>query len=170
MTLVADPSADIPVRKSITVKTSVTRAFRVFTEGFDTWWPRSHHIGNSPMKRAIIEGFAGGRCYSEQMDGTECDWGKVLAWEPPYRLVFAWQVNPNWKYEPDLSKASEVEITFTPRDDGATSVELEHRYFYRHGEGFEKMREGIASPSGWGGMIQLYVARLEQVEAEDADE
>jgi len=156
-----DPSADFPVRKSITVKTNVTRAFRVFTEGFDSWWPKSHHIGSAPMKKGIIERFTGGRCYSEQIDGTACDWGTVLAWEPPYRLVFAWQITPTWQYEPDLAKASEVEITFTPQDDGSTRVELEHRYFHRHGEGFEKMRDGVGSPGGWGGLLQLYLVSAE---------
>jgi uncharacterized protein YndB with AHSA1/START domain len=164
MPITIDPSADVPVRKSITVKTSVTRAFKVFTEGMETWWPKSHHIGNSPMKRPVIESFRGGRCYSEQIDGTECDWGTVLAWEPPYRFVFAWQVSPTWQYEPDLSKASEVEVTFTPRDDGSTQVDLEHRHFSRHGEGFEKMRESIGSPGGWGGMLQLYLASAESDE------
>jgi uncharacterized protein YndB with AHSA1/START domain len=162
MTLTADPAADIPVRKSISVKCSVARAFNVFTEGFDSWWPKTHHIGNSPMTKGIIEGFVGGRCYSEQVDGTECDWGTVLAWEPPYRLVFAWQIDPDWKYEPDIAKASEVEVTFTPQDDGSTRVELEHRYFHRHGPGFEKMRDGVGSPNGWGAMLGLYAASADK--------
>jgi uncharacterized protein YndB with AHSA1/START domain len=161
MSSMPDPSADFPVRKSITVKTNVNRAFTVFTAGFHTWWPKSHHIGNAPMKKGIIQGFKGGRCYSEQIDGTECDWGTVLAWEPPYRLVFSWQITVNWTYEPDLAKASEVEVTFTPQDDGSTLVELEHRYFDRHGEGFEKMREGVGSPNGWGAMMQLYLVSAE---------
>ncbi len=164
MPVTIDPAADIPVRKTITVKTSVTRAFKVFTEGFDTWWPRSHHIGSAPMKKAIIERSKGGRCYSEQIDGTECDWGTVLAWEPPYRLVFAWQITPNWQYEPDLAKASEVEVTFTPQDNGSTLVELEHRYFHRHGEGFEKMRDGVGAPGGWGSMLELYSGAAENDE------
>jgi uncharacterized protein YndB with AHSA1/START domain len=164
MSTTMDPAVDFPVRKSIVVKTSVTRAFKVFTEGIDSWWPKSHHIGASPMKKSIIESFAGGRCYAEQMDGTDCPWGTVLAWEPPYRFVFAWQVSPDWKYEPDLSKASEVEVLFTPQDDGSTRVELEHRYFYRHGTGYEKMRDGVGSPDGWGAMLQLYTAATESDE------
>jgi uncharacterized protein YndB with AHSA1/START domain len=167
MPVTIDPAADM-VRKSITVKCSAPRAFKVFTEGFDSWWPRTHHIGNAPMKKAVIESFTGGRCYSEQVDGTDCDWGTVLAWEPPYRLVFAWQINLDWQYEPDLSKASEVEVTFTPRDDGSTQVDLEHRHFSRHGEGYEKMRDGVASPGGWGAMLQLYLAAVEAVDADDA--
>jgi uncharacterized protein YndB with AHSA1/START domain len=162
MTMAADPSTDFPVRKSLTVKTSVAHAFNVFTDGFDSWWPRGHHIGSSPMKKGIIEGFAGGRCYSEQIDGSECDWGTVLVWEPPHRLVLAWQINPTWKYEPDIKKASEVEVTFTAQDDGGTRVELEHRYFHRHGEGFEKMREGVGAPGGWGTLLQIFATQAEQ--------
>ena len=83
-----------PVKKSITVKASVEHAFKVFTDGFDTWWPRSHHIGKQPMVKAVIETRAGGRCFGREADGTECDWGKVLAWEPPNRFVLAWQIDP----------------------------------------------------------------------------
>ena len=72
MTSVADTS----VKKSVTVNASVEHAFAVFTAEFDTWWPRSHHIGKSPMKQAIIETRAGGRCYTTQEDGAECDWGR----------------------------------------------------------------------------------------------
>src|SRR5262249_51164977 len=125
-TTTQDPVSDVPVRKSITVKASLERAFEVFTAGFDTWWPRSHHIGNAPMKRAIIEGFAGGRCYSEQTDGTECPWGQILVWDPPHRFVMAWQINLQWKYEPDLAKSREVEVRFTPEPGGLTRVDLEH--------------------------------------------
>jgi uncharacterized protein YndB with AHSA1/START domain len=151
MTMAADPSTDFPVRKSLTVKTSVAHAFKVFTAGFDTWWPRGHHIGSSPMKKGIIEGFA----------------GTVLVWEPPLRLVLAWQITPAWKFEPDIAKASEVEITFTPQDDGSTRVELEHRYFHRHGEGFEAMRAGVGSPNGWGALLQIFATQAEQPEAQE---
>jgi uncharacterized protein YndB with AHSA1/START domain len=106
-------ATEAAVRKSVTVKASVERAFQVFTEGWDTWWPRTHHIGKSPMKKAIIEGFPGGRCYAEQMDGTDCPWGEIVAWEPPRRLVIAWKISPQWQYQPDPAKASEVEVTFT---------------------------------------------------------
>src|SRR5271154_4357597 len=97
--------SELSVRKNVRVRASATRAFKVFTEGFDSWWPRTHHIGKSPMTRGVIEGFAGGRCYSEQADGTDCDWGKILVWEPPSRFVMAWQVTHAWGYEPDLAKA-----------------------------------------------------------------
>jgi len=162
MTTMADHQTDVPVRKSVVVKTSVEHAFHVFTEGFDTWWPHTHHIGSSPMKKAIIEGFAGGRCYSEQVDGTDCPWGSVLAWEPPHRLVIAWQITTEWKYEPDLAKSSEVEVRFTPQADGSVRVDLEHRYLHRHGAGGDAMRKGVEAPGGWGTLLQLYVERVEQ--------
>src|SRR5262249_21719337 len=146
-----------PVRKSVTVRTTPEKAFNVFTSGFDTWWPRSHHIGSSPMKKAIIEAKAGGRCYTEQVDGTDCPWGQVLVWEPPTRVVIAWQISPEWKYEPDLAKSSEVEITFTAEAGGTTRVDLEHRHFERHGGGAAAMAAGVDSPNGWGSLLQLYV-------------
>jgi hypothetical protein len=152
-------ASEAPVRKSVTVQASADKAFRVFTEGFDGWWPRTHHIGKSPMTKGIIEGFAGGRCYSEQADGTDCDWGKVLVWEPPHRFVMAWQVTHTWGYEPDLAKASEVEVRFTPEADGSTRVDLEHRHFERHGEGWQIMRTSIDSPGGWGTLLGLYAAK-----------
>jgi uncharacterized protein YndB with AHSA1/START domain len=152
-------ASETSVRKSVTVQASVDKAFRVFTEGFDTWWPRTHHIGKSPMTKGVIEGFAGGRCYSEQADGTDCDWGKILIWEPPSRFVMAWQVSQTWGYEPDLAKTSEVEVRFTPEPDGSTRVDLEHRHFERHGDGWEVMRTTIDSPGGWGSLLALYAEK-----------
>jgi hypothetical protein len=155
------PQIDQTVRKSIIVKAGAERAFRVFTEGIDTWWPRSHHIGASPMKKAILEGRSGGRCYTEQEDGTECDWGQVLNWDPPRRFVMAWQVSPMWQYEPDLTKSSEVEVRFTAERDGSTRVDLEHRHFERHGAGWEQMRAQIDAAGGWGGMLQMFATKAE---------
>jgi uncharacterized protein YndB with AHSA1/START domain len=162
MTVATEQISDRPVRKSITVKASVEHAFRVFTAGFDTWWPRSHHIGKSPMTKAIIEGRAGGRCYGEQADGTECDWGRILVWEPPQRFVMAWQISPAWQYEPDIAKSSEVEVRFTAEPDGSTRIDLEHRSFERHGAGADDMRSAIDSPKGWSELLEVYRARAEQ--------
>ena len=148
---------DYSVKKSITVHTGIDHAFHVFVEGFDSWWPRSHHIGKSPMTRGVIEGKTNGRCYSEQEDGTECDWGTVLVWEPPKRLVLAWQITHEWGYEPDLAKSSEVEIRFTPVA-GSTRIDLEHRHLERHGEGAQSMRDAVSSEGGWGSLLELYAA------------
>jgi uncharacterized protein YndB with AHSA1/START domain len=149
------------VTKTITVNATAEHAFAVFTEGYDTWWPRTHHIGKSPMQKAIIETRAGGRCYSTQVDGTECDWGRVLVWDPPRRLVLAWQITHEWGYEPDLAKSSEVEIRFTPESAGGTRVDLEHRHFERHGVGAAAMRNAVDAPNGWSGLLQLFAERLE---------
>jgi len=151
-----------PVLKSITVRASAERAFKVFTDGFDTWWPRGHHIGSSPMKRAVIEPFVGGRCYSEQVDGTDCPWGQILVWDPPHRFVMAWQITPEWKFQPNVNESSEVEIRFTPLGDGTTRVDLEHRNFERMGAGGEAMRTGVDSPNGWGSLMELYKAAAER--------
>jgi uncharacterized protein YndB with AHSA1/START domain len=159
--MTAQTASAIPVRKSITVNASVEHAFHVYTAGFDSWWPRAHHIGKSPMKRAIIEGAAGGRCYSEQEDGTECDWGRILVWDPPHRFVMAWQISPSWQYEPDLAKASEVDVRFTALGDGSTRVDLEHRHFERHGAGGDQIRTAVDGPGGWGGLLDLFKARAE---------
>jgi len=155
-----DIRADRTVRQSITVPASVEEAFEIYTAEFDTWWPRSHHIGKSPMKKAIIEGRVGGRCYSEQEDGSECPWGTILEWDPPRRFVMAWQITHMWGYEPDLAKASEVEVRFTAEGDGNTRVDLEHRYFERHGEGGDSMRTAVAAPNGWSGLLQAYANRV----------
>ncbi len=157
-----------PVLRSVTVNASAEHAFKVFTEGFDTWWPRSHHIGKSPMTRAVIEGFVGGRCYSEQQDGSVCPWGEVTVWEPPRRLVFAWLINPDWTYQPDRARSSEVEVRFTALDDGQTRVDLEHRHFERYGIGGDKMREGVSGDGGWNGLLQIFKTTAEQSAHEGA--
>ena len=162
MTTVSDQTAEIAVHKSIIVKASAERAFEVFTAGFDTWWPRSHHIGKAPMKKAIVEGHVGGRCYTAQTDGTECDWGRVLVWEPPLRVVLAWQIDGNWQFQPDLAKSSEVEVRFTAEPDGSTRVDLKHRHLERHGEDAGAVRTAIDSPNGWTGSLQLFAAAVDQ--------
>ena len=158
MTSVAETS----VKRSITVNASVAHAFEVFTSGFDGWWPRSHHIGKSPMKEAVIEARLGGRCYTKQEDGTDCDWGQILEWDPPHRLVMAWQITHQWGYEPDLARSSEVEIRFSPEPGGGTRVDLEHRHFERMGPGGQTMRTGVEGQGGWSGLLQAFAARVEQ--------
>jgi uncharacterized protein YndB with AHSA1/START domain len=138
------------------VKARPDHAFKVFTEGFDSWWPRSHHIGKQPMTKAVIETRLGGRCYGQSADGTDADWGRVLVWEPPHRLVIAWHITADWQFEPDPSKTSEIEVQFTAEDNGLTRVDLEHRHFERHGTGAETIRTAVDSPSGWTGLLQMY--------------
>jgi uncharacterized protein YndB with AHSA1/START domain len=151
-----DDSVGAPVRKSVIVNATRERAFQVFTEGFDAWWPRTHHIGKAPMRQAIIEGRSGGRCYTIQEDGTECPWGTVLMWDPPARLVLAWQITHQWGYEADLAKSSEVEIRFTAEAANRTRVDLEHRGFERHGSGGDEMRVAVGGQGGWPMILDLY--------------
>jgi uncharacterized protein YndB with AHSA1/START domain len=162
MNAAAPQATDTPVRKSITVNAPPERAFRVFAAEFDSWWPREHHIGSAPMKRTLIEGHVGGRCYAEHVDGSESDWGKILAWEPPARFVFAWRINGQWSFEPDLARSSEVEVRFTGLPGGATRVDLEHRFFARHGDGEEAMRTGVGGPGGWGNLLEMYAKKVSE--------
>jgi len=146
----------VSVQRSVTVKAGLEHAFSVFTDGFDTWWPRSHHIGKKPLMKAVIEPRAGGRCFGREPDGNDCQWGTVTTWDPPNRLVIAWQIDPNWQFEPDMSRASEVEVRFTAEASGMTRVDLEHRHLERHGKDFEKVRVGVGGPGGWSGLLQMF--------------
>lgn len=142
-----------PVRKSVTVQARPERAFEVFTARLGEWWPRSHHIGKSEPQTWIIEPRAGGRWFERGVDGAECDIGRVLAWEPPHRLVLAWQLSADFKYVRDL--ITEVELRFTP-EGTATRVDLEHRHLERYGELAEKVREAVGAPNGWGAILEQY--------------
>src|SRR5690348_12901038 len=114
-----------PVRKSILVNAPQARAFQVFTTHFASWWPKSHHIGAAEMAEAVIEPHLGGRWYEKSVDGSECQWGEVLAWEPPSRVVLSWRINGQFKL--DMSLDSSVEVRFIAQDRNTTLVELEHR-------------------------------------------
>lgn len=150
-----------PVRKSIFVEASPDHAFEVFTAGIGRWWPKSHKIGPSDLDRPIIEPRSGGRWYELDVDGTECEIGKVAAWEPPTRLLLIWQLTPEFKFDPDL--ITEVEVLFTP-EDGGTRVDLEHRDLERMGDKAEAMRETVSGPGGWPALLQLFAdeAQIQQ--------
>jgi uncharacterized protein YndB with AHSA1/START domain len=144
-----------PVRHSVTVPISAERAFTLFTDGFNTWWI-GHHIGEAELAEAVIEPRVDGRWYERGVDGTECDWGKVLVYEPPSRLVLTWQLNSEFKYDPDLSHASEVEVRFTEAD-GKTTVDFEHRHIERLGDGAEELAKSVGADDGWPGILDRYV-------------
>lgn len=151
-----------PVRKSITVKATQARAFEVFTAGMSQWWPGATHTTlKSPFKDAIIEPFAGGRWYHVGIDGSQAETGKVLAWEPPGRLLLAWQLDHNWTYRPEL--LTEIEVKFIAEGTGTTRVELEHRLLERAGEKEgDIIRTAIDAPGGWGGLLAAYAAYTSQ--------
>src|SRR4051794_31271838 len=121
-----DQQAGLAVRRSIVVDAPRDRAFAVFTEGMTSWWPiESYSIGTAPLTAAVIEPRAGGRWYERGEDGSECEWGRVLAWDAPDRVVLAWQISPDWQYAPRLH--TEIDVRFSTEADGRTRVDLEHR-------------------------------------------
>ena len=142
-----------PVRKSVFVSASPERAFEVFTAGIGRWWPKTHKIGRADLDRPIIEPREGGRWYELDVDGSECEIGKVAVWDPPVRLLLIWQLTPDFAYHPDL--VTEVEVLFTPEGDG-TRVDLEHRDLERMGDKAAAMRETVSGPGGWPALLQLF--------------
>ena len=145
-----------PLTGSVTVDLPADRAFAFFTGSFGRWWPADYHIGRAEMADAVIEPREGGRWYERGTDGTECDWGRVLAWEPPHRLVVTWQINGFWRYDPDPGHASEIEVRFTPVGPAQTRVDLEHRFLDRLVEG-AALRDGIqAGGGGWTSTLAAY--------------
>ena len=142
----------VAVRQSIVVQAPQERAFAVFTEGMSSWWPLDTHvIGHKPVADAVMEPRAGGRWFERAENGSECEWGRVLAWEPPDRVVLAWEISPDWRYDPDIH--TEVEVRFHAEDEGRTRVELEHRGLESFGERAEEMRGIFGSEGGWPGLL-----------------
>ena len=137
------------VKKSVLVAAPQEKAFRVFTERLDAWWPRSHKIGTAPMAKAVLEPREGGRWFEIGDDGNECDWGRVLSWEPHSRVVLDWQITGAWQFDPKLHTT--VEVRFIP-EGAQTRVELEHRDLERFGE---KAAEIVVAQSGSGAWSAL---------------
>lgn len=149
------PATGTIVRKTISVDAPQERAFKIFTEGMDTWWPREgKSIGAQPLEAAVLEPRAGGRWYERDVDGSECDWGRVLTWDPPKRIVLAWQINGEWAYDPDF--VTEVEVRFIAEGANRTRVELEHRDLERFGDQAETIRRAFDSPDGWTGLLENF--------------
>ena len=146
-----------PIRKTRTVRATPQKAFRVFTEGHDRWWPRTHHIGKAELARAVLEPRQGGRWYEVGTDGSECDWGEVLVWDPPRRLVLAWHITAEFTYDPD--GYTEVEVRFTDLGDGGARIDFEHRGRERLGAGADSAIAGM--DRGWGLILDLYKAAAE---------
>jgi uncharacterized protein YndB with AHSA1/START domain len=147
------------VRTQIVVDVPIDRAFSIFTEKFDSIKPREHNMLAVEIAETVFEPREGGRIYDRGVDGTECQWARVLAFEPPNRVVFSWDITPHWQIESDPDKTSEVEVRFISETPERTRVELEHRNLDRHGEGWEGMREGVRSGDGW----PLYLERFAEL-------
>jgi uncharacterized protein YndB with AHSA1/START domain len=144
------------VTHSVLVPLDQDAAFELFTDRFADWWPKdSHHIADADAADVVLEPREGGRWYERGGDGSECEWGYVKEIDRPDRILFAWQLTPEWKFDPDRSRATEVEVTFHAEDDG-TRVTLEHRGFEVHGEAGATMRESVSAEGGWPQLLQLY--------------
>ena len=148
------------VTKSIVVDVSQEKAFEAFTGRFGDFKPREHNLLAAPIAETVFEPFVGGHIYDRAEDGTECRWARVLAFEPPSRIVFSWDIGPTWQLESDPENASEVEVMFLVEDDSRTRVELAHRHIDRHGPGWESVSEGVDGQAGWPLYLERYAALL----------
>jgi uncharacterized protein YndB with AHSA1/START domain len=147
-----DPNS---IRKVITVEASQAIAWRVFTTGMSSWWPLAQYkIGRANAVAAVVEPFAGGRWYEKGEDGSTCDWGKVLAWEPSSRLLLTWDINADWQHDPELG--TELEIRFIIEGDDRTRVELEHRRLDRYGARRDEMRKVFDESGDWGRLLARF--------------
>ena len=137
-----------PITGIVTVALPIARAFEVFTGSIDTWWPHQYHIGQADIAEVVLEPHVGGRWFEKGVDGSECDWGRVLAWEPPQRVVFTWQINGMWQFDPDPAHASEIEALFRADGPDQTIVEVEHCHFERLVAG-QGVHGAINGGGGW---------------------
>jgi len=153
------PAASTSIRHEIVVQAPIARAFSVFTDELGSFKPPEHNMLGVEIAETVFEPRAGGRVYDRGTDGSECHWARVLAYEPPNRVVISWDISPRWQIETDLEKTSEVEGRFIAETPDRTRVELEHRNLDRHGDGWEAVREGVDSANGW----PLYLQRFADV-------
>jgi uncharacterized protein YndB with AHSA1/START domain len=151
---------DTSVRAAIVVEAPLERAFSVFTDDFGSFKPPEHNLLGVEIAETVFEPREGGYLYDRGVDGSECRWARVLAYEPPNRVVISWDISLQWQLETDLERTSEVEVRFVSEAPDRTRVEVEHRNLERHGEGWEGMSEAVASPGGWPLYLQRFAERL----------
>jgi uncharacterized protein YndB with AHSA1/START domain len=152
------------IRTSVVVDAPIERAFRVFTEDFGRFKPREHNLLGVEIAETVFEPRVGGHLYDRGVDGSECRFARVLAYEPPRRVVLGWDISPHWQLEVDPAQASEVEVRFSAEAANRTRVDLEHRNLERHGEGWEGLTDGLGGDAGW----PLYLKRFAALLAEEA--
>ena len=153
-------AAETSVRTAVVVEAPIERAFHVFTEEFGSFRPPEHNLLQVEVAETVFEPRVGGHLYDRGVDGSECRWARVLAYEPPTRVVISWDISLAWQLEADPDRTSEVEITFVEEAPGRTRVLLEHRHLDRHGDGWEQMRDAVASPGGWPQGLERFAARI----------
>jgi uncharacterized protein YndB with AHSA1/START domain len=151
------------VRRHVVVDSVIDRAFSVFTERFGDFKPPEHNLLSAPIAETIFEPRVGGHIFDRAVDGTECRWARILVYEPPVRVVFSWDISPEWTLETDLDMTSEVEVSFYEETPQRTRVELEHRGLERHGPSWEAVARGVETDEGW----PLYLARYAALVARD---
>jgi uncharacterized protein YndB with AHSA1/START domain len=147
------------VAHRVVVNAPIERAFAVFTERFGDFKPREHNLLAVPIAETVFEPAVGGHIYDRGVDGSVCRWARILAYEPPHRVLFSWDIGPTWQVESDPAKTSAVEVRFTAESDDRTRVELEHRHLDRHGPGWESVADGVDGDAGW----PLYLDRYERL-------
>jgi uncharacterized protein YndB with AHSA1/START domain len=146
------------VHQQVVVEAPINEAFRIFIEKFDLIKPREHNLLRVDIAETVFEARAGGSIYDRGIDGSTCRFGRVLAYDPPHRVLFSWDIDPQWQIETDLNRTSEVEVRFVSETPQRTRVELEHRNLDHHGEGWEAVRGGVDSEGGWPLYLQRFVA------------
>jgi uncharacterized protein YndB with AHSA1/START domain len=155
------PAEATSIRHEVVVEAPIERAFSVFTEGFGRFKPREHNMLGVDIAETVFEPREGGQIYDRGVDGSECRWARVLAFEPPERVAFSWDISPRWQIETDPERTSEVEVRFISEGPGRTRVELEHRNLDRHGDGWDGVRAAVDGGDGW----PLYLERYAEVVA-----
>lgn len=154
------PAADTSVKRSIVVEAPIAHAFKVFTEGFGRFKPAEHNLLAVPIAETVFEPRVGGYLFDRGIDGSECRWARVLAYDPPNRVLLSWNIDPRWQIETDPDKVSEWEVRFTAETAHRTRVEIEHRKLDRHGDGWESVRDGVAHDQGWPLFLQRFADLL----------
>lgn len=155
-------TASAAVRKQIVVQAPLDKAFAVFTERFEDIKPPDHNLLAVPIAETVFEPRVGGHIYDRGTDGSECRWARVLAFDPPHRVVFSWDIGPTWQLETEPENASEVEVRFIAETPDRTRVELEHRNIDRHGPGWPAVAEGVGHDQGWPLYLERYAALVTQ--------
>lgn len=150
---------DESVRAQIVVDVPIEHAFAVFTKD-SSWKPPEHNLLGIEIADSVFEAKPGGYIYDRGVDGSECRWARVLLYEPPTRIVFAWLITPQWRLESEMSNASEVEVRFIAEGSDRTRIEIHHSHIERHGDGWQAMRDAVRGPGGWALYLQRFAAVL----------
>jgi uncharacterized protein YndB with AHSA1/START domain len=150
------------VRSSIIVNAPIGTAFAAFTDDIGSWWPPEHHILEAELAEMVFEPRVGGHVYDRGVDGSECRWARVLAYDPPHMVLISWDISLQWQLERDPDRTSEVEVRFFSETPQRTRVELEHRNIERHGVGWEQMSDSVGSPEGWSGGLRRFAEWLDR--------